>query len=169
ANLLNNLGSLTQEQGQYPRARELLDEAITLYRATGDRQGAAYALGNLAELAHLQSDHQRARELFSEALPLLEELGDRGAIAVALEGAAAVASKQHQPRRAVRLFATAAALRETIGAPLSASEQESNDRGFAALRATLEDGAFAANWEAGRALSLVDAIRLARDEGPEAN
>jgi hypothetical protein len=58
----------------------------------------------------------------------------------------------------------AAALREVCGAPQTATERTEDELREAAVRAALGEEAFAAAWEAGRAMSLDEAIALALDE-----
>jgi hypothetical protein len=49
-------------------------------------------------------------------------------------------------------------LREALGAPLPPSERADLDRDIAAMRLALGEEAFSAAWEAGRAMSLSQAV-----------
>ncbi len=71
-----------------------------------------------------------------------------------------VAHGQGQPERAARLWG-AAALRESIGSigsPLPPVEQEKVDKTMASAREALGEAAFTAAWDAGRAMTLDEAV-----------
>ena len=65
---------------------------------------------------------------------------------------------------AARLFAAAEAFREVIGAPRPPSEQEDHRRTLRRVRKMLDEEAFAAAWEEGRAMSLDEAVTYALSE-----
>jgi hypothetical protein len=106
-----------------------------------------------------------ARALIAESLAIFWELGHRFGIAQNLEGLAAVAVAQGQPERAARLIGAAEALREVIGAPLPPADRAEHDRSVAAGRTARGEEAFAAAWAEGRAMTLVQAIRYAMEDG----
>ncbi|HJZ49985.1 MAG TPA: hypothetical protein VKE41_22575, partial [Roseiflexaceae bacterium] len=76
---------------------------------------------------------------------------------------------QRQPERAARLFGAGQAVRQASRSnlgwswPIGAWIDYEQD--VAAVRAQLDDATFAAAWEAGRALSLHQAIAYALDSG----
>ncbi|MFQ5795916.1 MAG: tetratricopeptide repeat protein [Candidatus Bipolaricaulia bacterium] len=110
------------------------------------------ALNNVGGLARHQGDYERAVRFFKDSLTLSQELGNKRRIARGLEGLAAVACANRQPEQAARLFGAAEALREAIGIPLPPSECADYDRDVAAVRAGLDEDAFAAAWAEGRAM-----------------
>jgi hypothetical protein len=59
------------------------------------------------------------------------------------------------------LLSAAAAIRERASIKLAASEQANDDEALRACRAALGEAGLAAAWEAGQALTLVQAINLA--------
>ena len=59
----------------------------------------------------------------------------------------------------------ASALRESIGSPWSPAEQEEIDQQVAAVREALGEAAFAAAWDAGRAMTWEQAVEYALAEG----
>ena len=67
--------------------------------------------------------------------------------------------------RAARLGGAASALRESIGSPQTPAEQETTDKTMGAVREALGGGAFAAAWDAGRAMTLEQAVEYALSEG----
>jgi hypothetical protein len=115
-------------------------------------------------VTHAQGNYGAARAHWMESLAIHRERGSKGGIAKGLEGLAAVAVAQAQPERAARLFGAAEGLREAMGAPLPPSDRAEYDRDVAAARTALGEEAFAAAWQAGRAMSLDDAVAFALDE-----
>ena len=77
-------GNLACRQADYPTARALQEESLSLRRPRGDRAGIAASLRNLGHVTYLQGDHGTARSLFEESLTLDREIGDRGGIATSL-------------------------------------------------------------------------------------
>jgi len=92
---------------------------------------------------------------------MTRQLRDRRVIAHSLEGMTGVAQGQSQSSRAARLGGAASALRESIGSPRSPAEQEEIDQQVAAVREALGEAAFAAAWDAGRAMTWEQAVEYA--------
>ena len=126
-------------QGEGERARALYEEALALRRALGDRRGSGIVLGNLGGLAPQQGDLPRAERLFAEGLEEFRHLGEPRHIAWLLNN----------------LAVEAMAGVGIASGPAAASDYE---RIVATARGQLGDEAFAAAWEAGRALPLEEAV-----------
>jgi len=159
--VLNSLGNVAHDRGDFGCAVSLLEESLILCHEMGSARGAARALTNMGEVARDRGDHGRAEDLYRESLTLLQDIGDKVLIAACLEGMAAVASEREQPERTVRLSAATAALRAAIGAPLPPAEQTLHDRTVAGARAALGAVPCAEAWANGQALSLEQAIAMA--------
>jgi hypothetical protein len=69
--------------------------------------------------------------------------------------------------RAARLFGAAEVLRQAIGAPIHPAESAVYDGSIQATRARLDERVFHADWEAGRAMSLEQAISYALQDGSD--
>ena len=163
---LNNLGALEAERGDLGRAAALLDEALALRGALGDRHGAAHSLANLGYVAYAQGDYERAMAFYDEALALWREVGTKVNLAESLENFALIAAMTGEPERAARLLGAAEALRVQIGVPVPPNDRDdSYGPSVAAARAQMTEADFEAAWEAGRALSLDDAIAYALERG----
>jgi predicted ATPase len=163
---LRYLGRVLLARGDLARARELLETSLTLWRDEDNKPGIAWALQNLGRVARAQGDHRRATALHLESLALAREMGQKREIAEYLEGLAGLAAEQ-EPDRAARLFGAAELVRQEIGAPLPPSEREDYERDVTAARSRLSDEAFAAEWAAGRAMPLEQAVSFAlADEIP---
>jgi non-specific serine/threonine protein kinase len=125
-------------------------------------------------LAQRQGDSLQAAALFEESLKLFAELGNKMGIAECLEGLAGVAAgdrtstrRELRAERAAQLFGAAEALREAATTPLPPYRRADVDRDLAAARAQLDDAAFDAAWEAGRAMTMERAVGYALEETPE--
>jgi predicted ATPase/DNA-binding CsgD family transcriptional regulator len=161
---LNGLGVTAHRLGDLAAAHEHLEAAIALRRGQ-DSGSLAASLVNLAAVVRDSGDPARAIELYRESATLRWERGERKGVAEAIAGLAIVAATGGQPDVAVRLFAAADALSGALGAPLSAPERPFRERALTAARAELGRDAFAAAWEAGRALSIDEAVLLAAEVG----
>ncbi len=164
ASSLNNLGDMAKDQGDYTEAQALFAESLTIYRELGEPGGIAWSLGNLGDVAKDQGDYTEAQALFAESLTIYQQLADQEGIAYNSDGMAAIALGQHQPARAARLSGSASSLRESLRRPLSPADQERLNAAMASARDALGGEAFAANWDAGRAMTLEQTVEYALGE-----
>jgi tetratricopeptide (TPR) repeat protein len=65
---MNNLGCVFQDQGDLDRAAALFEEALPLFRASGEVQGLGGQLGGLGDVAVARGEYGRARALYEECL-----------------------------------------------------------------------------------------------------
>lgn len=77
---LANLGMLARAEGDYTRAKDLLEASLTEFRASGDRAGVGQVLGQLGNLARVSGDHQQAKAFLEASLELRREIGERRGI-----------------------------------------------------------------------------------------
>jgi predicted ATPase/Tfp pilus assembly protein PilF len=158
---LTNLGMVDYDAGDLDRAHAAQREALALAEQIGDRRLAAVALTNLGLVALARGDHAGARSCHLRSLELAEAVGERRGIAESLEELAKVESAEGAADRAAVLFGAAQALRETIGSPAAGPDLTRLNGALAAVAATLGTR-FGALQEAGRSLSMEDAISFAR-------
>lgn len=170
ARSLTCLGIILERQGDRDQAEVLLTEALAIQRDLGDLWGIAFSLGRLAMLEFRQRDCACATALLRESVALHRDLGDRAGTAADLEMLACVAVARGAPERAARLCGAASAIRDVTGAPVLPVDQADVESMVNASRAALDDAAFSAAWEAGRLLSLQEALQevMAEDGSPEA-
>ena len=161
---LNNLGGLARERGDYAGAWALQEESLAICRQLGHQQGVAASLNNLGNVARERGDYAGARALQEESLAICRQLGDQQGVAACLDEMTAVADGQSLPSQAARLGGAAASLRESLDAPLSPAEQAEVDKTIAAVREALGEDAFAAAWDAGRAMTWEQAVEFAMGE-----
>lgn len=168
AYLLLFLGSVALDRRDYRRAKALLEESLTLFREVGDLRGITMGLLTLG-LGTLDAGDrfERAAPLLEEGLSLAQGLGDKLGAAYYLLGMAAVAALRGQPVRASRLWGAAEALREVIGLPLSPFDRAHYDyeRYLDIARSRLDEAAWTAAWEEGRAMTPERAAGYALGSG----
>ena len=121
----------------------------------------AWAQHNLGIVTHLQHESVKAAEWFRASLVQFHSHDDRQGIAACLAGLAATRYTAGRTMQAVQLLGAAEALLETAVHALEPIHRAEYDRTVAAVRAQLDEAAFAAAWAAGRALSLEQAIAYA--------
>jgi tetratricopeptide (TPR) repeat protein len=153
--------SMAAFQGNYIEAIAQYQEGETLFRQLGDRHMVNAMQSERAHIERQLGHYPQAVALYSKTLPGWQELGHRAALAHELECFAFIAVAQAQPQRAARLLGRAEALRESIDSPMRASEHAEYDQNVSALRAQMDDSAFAAAWAEGRAMMMEQAIALA--------
>lgn len=76
ANALNVVGVIRFQQGELAQAQGLYEQALTLFRALGDRRYVAKTLHNLATVYDLSGDNARALAYFQEALAIHQATGE---------------------------------------------------------------------------------------------
>jgi tetratricopeptide (TPR) repeat protein len=77
----NNEAEVLSDQGRLEEARELLEEALRVWRAAGYRVGIGIATALLARVEARSGRFDEAHELFDDALELLTSLGAEALIA----------------------------------------------------------------------------------------
>jgi predicted ATPase len=163
---LNGLAGVTLlEDGGEHRTRALLEEAVSLFMAEGDRHGAAYALTGLGRFAQRQGDYEAAVGLLRQALTIQRDLRDRRGIAVSLAGLAHAAFVLRGAVPAAYIFGAAERLREEINHPVWPTAWPSLEHLLAGCPASATaPAAFDRAWQSGRAMALGEAIRNALAE-----
>jgi DNA-binding SARP family transcriptional activator len=125
------------------------------------------ALFNLAQLALAGGDYDAAFRRFAEGIAPSEESGDRGNVAYILEGLGIVAGARGEAGRAARLLGASEALIESIGLrghTYYQFDRSLYERIIAGVRNTLDEAAFEAALDEGRAMSPEQTIEYALSE-----
>ncbi len=158
---LNNLGEVAMHLGDYPSASSSLEESLALFREMGDQQMSALVLTNLGQI-HTQLGHiPSALSMYKEVLQLQVSVNTQADIALTLESMAGLMLQIGDPARTVRLCAASAVLREKCGmtpTPVQSTDLQSH---LTAARDRLGETAYQEAWQAGRTLSIEQAIALA--------
>jgi tetratricopeptide (TPR) repeat protein len=158
---LTNAGLLALHKGDLDQALRLCHESVPYARQSKEKWCTAHALYNLGLIFLARGDHQAASPLLREGLALSRDLGYQLGVGLALDGLAGVAAAQGDRIRAVRLLGAGAALRSMLGAAMPPVFQASYDSILTAARGGIDEKAFSAAWEDGKAMTLADAIEEA--------
>jgi non-specific serine/threonine protein kinase len=165
AQLLNNLGEVARCEGDYPRAARLYEESLGLFNALGSSGDIARSFHNMGYVAHALGNEGRAAALFAESMALFRGRGNQRGAIECVGGLAGVIGarepRQNHARVAARLLGAAAAQFEAIGAMMWPADRLGFQRNQASISAVLGETAFAEAWDAGRALTLEQAIEEA--------
>jgi DNA-binding SARP family transcriptional activator/transcriptional regulator with XRE-family HTH domain/tetratricopeptide (TPR) repeat protein len=122
---INNLAGMYWTRAQFDETIACLDEALTLHRQAGRREGEAVTLANLA-VAHLERQHDLdaasaaastalAQRLMDQALAVHRSVSDRPNEAFTLRTMAEIARDAGKPDRAVELAERALELARESG------------------------------------------------------
>ena len=155
---LNKQGNVLRSLGDYEQAAACYEASIALFRELGNRGRIGSPLHNLGFVALHHGDDTRAAAYFVESLKFAHVQGDEGEIAACLVGLAGVAGTCGQFERATRLFGAVDVLLAASGDDLDPANRVARDCSTAAVRAQLDEAAWAAAWAAGRVLTLEQAI-----------
>jgi predicted ATPase len=161
ANAFVNLGNVAGWGGDHALGYELHVESLALFEKTGERMGVAIANHNLAGAALRLGRLAEALERHVASLQVFDEIGDRDGCAESVEGLAMLAVAHDDHARAARLFGLATLLREDAGTQSPAPQRAEVDRNCDAARRRLGEVEYEAAWQAGRGLSVGEAIALA--------
>jgi non-specific serine/threonine protein kinase len=115
ARALHGAGLLAFRQGDHQQAATLYEEALTLRRAIGDRQGIAASLSGLGSVAREQGSVIRAVALQEEALALRRELSDQRGVAYSLHLMGMAVGSQGDYGQAIVLFEESLSLKRELG------------------------------------------------------
>jgi predicted ATPase/class 3 adenylate cyclase len=163
---LGNLGALLLAAGDLEQAARISAEALAMNRQIQFHTGAAYDLIVQALIACRSGELDRAAALAQEALMLHHTARDERHYGDGLEACAIVYAAQGRMALAARLLGAATASRERIGMrrPMDTPTTADIEVGVAPARAALGEQAWNAAYEAGKALSLEEAIAEALGE-----
>jgi predicted ATPase/transcriptional regulator with XRE-family HTH domain len=155
---LGALALIALRQGRYERARTMLEESLTILGSYDDRWARAMTLTLLGHVELAAGDPSRAEARFADAAPLFQALGNPLYVPWCFEGLAGVTAERGDWALAVRLCGARDALHAGLGLGVPPVDRNAHARTLDGCRRTLGGDAFAAAYEAGRALTLDDAL-----------
>jgi non-specific serine/threonine protein kinase len=164
--VLNGLGELARLLGDYERAGRYYEQAIGILQEQRSPVALVSPSVNLGWVLLHGGDTRKARAAFEESLRLSNEFGNKNVIALSLAGFAGVLTMTGKPKEAAQLFGAAESLLAAIGMAgrMDPSDQKEFDHYVAAVRAQLEEGAFAKAWAEGRRMAPEQATEFALKE-----
>jgi non-specific serine/threonine protein kinase len=155
------LGMLALLRGDHSTAKRDFEQALNLVRRHEDPNYIARAFEGLGLVAMAEGEHQEAFAHLAESLHNLDYMGNRPDIADCLESFAALAAADSKTEAALQLAGAATAIREAIGAVQLPLRRDLVERWLPSVRRRLTDEVYTRNWEAGRALTIQEAMALA--------
>jgi DNA-binding NarL/FixJ family response regulator len=156
---LGSIGHIAFIQGDYHLAAACFEEGLTIEEEIGSRERRGWMLADFALTVGHLGDWTRAASLWQAAIALHDELGSVYGMAVCVLG---LAGLQSQPERATQLLSAAQTAFEVSMEAIEPHYRIEHERQTAAVRAALGAESFALAWAAGRAMSMKQAIALAR-------
>jgi non-specific serine/threonine protein kinase len=158
------LANIAVLNGDHDRAQQLYDESIAVCRRGGDSWGLSILLSASAGLRIVRQDFDQARAQASEAMALCQELEDPRGIAWSLDVFAGLLAAGGHADGAARLWGASDGLLESVGGSLVPTIGWIRDRYFEPVKTSLGGAAFEAARAEGRAMPIVHAIELARQQ-----
>ncbi len=153
---LQILGAAAGDHGDLEKANKLLEDSAGLAREIGDLWQLAYSLVSLAELAIRRGDLEAADRHGREGLICANEIADASLRIFSLAIRAITMARRGDPERAGILWGAAHKLGDELGESMWQRERANYEELLGERGAAFERGV-----QAGRTLSLEDAVALA--------
>jgi len=153
-----DLGDTLRRTMDQSGALAVSQEALTLASGASNARARAVAQLSLAKLHLHCGAAELARPYLTASLRTFRRAYERLNSLPALEAGAALCAYDNHHADAARLWGAAEALREQIGTPMWPVDRPDYEAAVAAARAALDNEAFDAAWQAGRALSWEQAV-----------
>ena len=163
-----DLGSASLGRGDYAQAIVVLEDALARSRARDDRFETTWVLGYLGLASCARGDAATAMARNTEAIALWSTIQSPELIAEGLAVVATVTARFGSPERSARLFGAADALRERLGHAFVLPERGFFELAQQSVRERIGEGAYAGAFDAGRLLTLEQAIAEAASGEPVA-
>jgi predicted ATPase/class 3 adenylate cyclase len=160
-NFLLGQGQIALRRGQFSEAITYFEESINFYESQGNKFFANIARSDSGHAFRNRGDLDKSIEIYTETILIWQDLGHRGAVANQLECFAFIAVEVGQWERAAKLMGAAEALREAADTPMLIHEQREYDLHFARLKERADLEKFEAACEAGRHMSMGEAVAYA--------
>jgi len=151
------------ELGDAERYKTMHEDLLRRARVARDEQMEGRSLAALARVATDQGRFQDAFALLKDAYRIDREYGDPFEIAFDLVLFARILAFAERAESAARLLSRSEALREELDGTYAGWMMALKEETLAAIRAQLDEAAFAEAWEQGRTLTLDEAVALALD------
>ena len=159
ARALNMLAGCFFEVGELERSNTAVEESLAIHTELGDHGAVASNLGGLTDVALAQGDHQQAERYCRDGLDVISGFGDERNELYAVAQLACVAALRGDAHSAGRLWGLAEATENHLGMRMIAVERARYERFMTPLQ---NDHAFRAGYQAGRDITLAEAVRELR-------
>jgi predicted ATPase len=149
-------------EGEVARASSLTKESLAIYREIGDPWYVALMLHTLGRIEAKRGEMAAASSHYQESIALSRKQGEQFIIPLNLEGLAGVLATLGACRSAAKLWGAAEALREAIASPLPPFDRADYAQMVATSRAKCGEQAFDSAWQAGRTMTVEQALASQR-------
>ena len=155
---LGRSATFSLRNGDTADARSRHLEALEIFRQLGDGRGVARSQMFLGDIAAVEGQLGEAEQLYVTSIELRRELGDRAGLATACDRLARIAIVD-RPEQAARLMGFADGQRDAIAVSLPPADAVEREQVLAALEAKVGSATLAVLRQAGRQMSLDEALR----------
>jgi predicted ATPase/transcriptional regulator with XRE-family HTH domain len=156
------LGDIGLVQEQFDRAARWYEERLAFEGLQG-AWGPIDARAGLAGVKFCTGNYVESARLYLDSLDRAQDLGISLLVTSTLLGLAGIATASGSAEQGARLLGAAEGIVASLGAPIFPRDQPVRDRCLSALTAALDEERLAAAREAGRTLTVEQAIALAQD------
>jgi predicted ATPase/DNA-binding XRE family transcriptional regulator len=160
---LLNLGDIALAQEQFAPAELWYVEAIEYFETTDHPWGLSDVWAGLGAVRYCTGQIERAAMHYGESLARAEQWGFMMLVVSALRGFAAISAEAGHPEIGARLLGAAEGIAESLSASMFRRDAPVHGRCIAALRAALGEERLAAGRDAGRALTVEQAVAEAQE------
>ena len=151
--------------GRWSRVIDSLDEVVAIWRQLGERLHLAFDLVWLAFAHGRAGNREAARSAGLEALDLFREADNPTGIGITFTDLAFLATWEGRHEDAIRLAGASESLKRRVGGPPGAIGGLLEGDPVAEAGAHLPDDVARRAWEEGLAMSVDEAVALARAQG----
>jgi hypothetical protein len=159
---LGGLAQLASGRGDTAEAIELYRRSLAAFEAVGDRGEEARILSEMAWTHLADGDPARARATFFESVQAHTDVASVRGIGLSLIGLAATEVAEHRPENALQVAAAAEVYAQEEGIAVIYTEDTPGREFVDQAHAALPADAVARLTEAGRKLTIKEALDLAR-------
>jgi tetratricopeptide (TPR) repeat protein len=159
---LGGLAALAVQSGDVPEALELYRQSLTSFETCGDRGEEARILSEMAWTHLAAGDTTLARRYFFDAVQAHTDIASVRGVGLSLVGLASTEAVDGRPERAATLAAAAEVFAQDEGIVVVYSDETPGRELVDEARAALSADDLAAATEAGRRLTIDEALALAR-------
>jgi predicted ATPase len=164
AYMLGVLANVSHIQGDLRHSAELYEESLIIWRVIGDEFSISQILANLGFVVLKQGKLERAATLFAEGLELNKRIENQTQISICLIGYATMFMARQRPELAAQYLGMAERVTSEIQKVSGSYIHYKTGKLFETVCATMGDEAYTAAYEAGKQMSLDEAVAFALKE-----
>ncbi|MEM9482297.1 MAG: CHAT domain-containing protein, partial [Cyanobacteria bacterium P01_F01_bin.116] len=113
--MLNNIGSIYDNLGQYARALEFYEQSLAIRQEIGDRRGEGTMLSNVGNVYASLGQYSKALEFYEQSLSIRQEIGDRYGEGESLNDIGSIYDSLDQYSKALKFHEQSLSIRQEIG------------------------------------------------------